>query len=110
MTTAGGALALQLQRTDAARWASALRQRRTSLPTSAGEPTAAAAKMAALQFGWRIRVRRVSEVRVASLWVYFSQPILISLSIALNSGSPVTSSAFFCLANAAAKASARDIL
>ena len=38
---------------------------------------------------------------------YFSQWILISWSSGLNSGSPVTSSAFFSLASAAAKASAK---
>ena len=38
---------------------------------------------------------------------YFSQPILISFSSTLNSGSPVMSSAFRSLASAAAKASAR---
>ncbi len=41
---------------------------------------------------------------------HFSQLILISFSSALNSGSPVTSSAFFSFANAAAKASAKLIL
>jgi len=41
---------------------------------------------------------------------YFSQWILISWSSGLNSGSPVTSSAFFSLASAAAKASAKLIL
>ena len=41
---------------------------------------------------------------------HLSQLILISFSNALNSGSPVTSSAFFSLASAAAKASARLIL
>src|SRR5207249_37611 len=40
----------------------------------------------------------------------FSQPILISFSSGLNSGSPVTSSAFFSFASAAAKASAKLIL
>ncbi len=38
---------------------------------------------------------------------YFSHVTLISFSSGLNSGSPVTSSAFFSLASAAAKASAR---
>ena len=41
---------------------------------------------------------------------YFSQLIVISFPKALNSESPVTSSAFFSLASAAAKASARLIL
>src|ERR1035441_3665938 len=40
---------------------------------------------------------------------HLSQATLISFSTALNSGSPVTSSAFFSFASAAAKASARLI-
>ena len=39
-----------------------------------------------------------------------SQVILISFSTSLNSGSPVTSSAFLCFVSAAAKQSANDIL
>jgi len=41
---------------------------------------------------------------------YFSQSTLISISSGLNSGSPVTSSAFLSFARAAAKASAKLIL
>src|SRR5438034_457647 len=43
-------------------------------------------------------------------FAHLSQLILISFSSGLNSGSPVTSSAFFSFASAAAKASARLIL
>jgi len=53
-----------------------------------------------------------SKVLVLSMGAasYFSQLILISLSSTLNSGSPVTSSAFRSFASAAANASARLIL
>ena len=47
-----------------------------------------------------------SSIPTVRVYPAFSQAILISFSTALNSGSPVMSSAFFSLAKAAAKQSA----